>query len=480
MKYTHLSLSLLLGVVACSSYKPSEKFQGPVRTVASLDLLNERGLMDKKIEKLTQSIFQSYLMGQVYLNEFDAILDKDPSKAMESSAYDKLLAVRTFVDQFEEEISDLYMDLVMVASHPKYSEEQRENAKSALKVIGNFMEGVKSDKTLLPENLKPMVLNSIREDQTSLYEDLKVLKGNITFTEGLTEVEKNIHEQMVLLRATRLDYHKDLSKYHVDPAELQKALEHERSSLSFKKLEQDILNVSKDMKKFRNVIGRGTSAASIFPSAGSNGNITGSGFPANTWSITYDDGPGKTSPQVLKNLVDKKIPATFFQLAKQVIALPGTALAIKDAGMDMASHSYDHAQLTKLGPQGLEKQITEAKKVLESKLGVTIKLFRLPYGAGVSNAAIRKKIAANKMIHVFWNVDTLDWQDKNPQSIYNRAVKQMKGSSKNAGVVLFHDIHSQTVTASAMLMDYMNANKINACTVQGVVDQINEGKPSCK
>jgi len=83
------------------------------------------------------------------------------------------------------------------------------------------------------------------------------------------------------------------------------------------------------------------------------------------------------------------------------------------------------------------------------------------------------------MLHVFWNVDTLDWQDKNPQSIFNRAVKQMSGTKNNAGVILFHDIHRQTVTASALLMDHLKKTNAKVCTVQGIINQINKDLSSC-
>ena len=134
------------------------------------------------------------------------------------------------------------------------------------------------------------------------------------------------------------------------------------------------------------------------------------------------------------------------------------------------------------GLSGVSESEVEIKSQIQfyDKLGVQIKLFRLPYGAGVSVSKIRAKIAEHKMVHVFWSVDTLDWQDKNPQSVYNRALKQMAG--QKSGVVLFHDIHPQSVIASTMLMDYFNEHKekLTVCSVQGIVDQINKDLPSCK
>jgi peptidoglycan/xylan/chitin deacetylase (PgdA/CDA1 family) len=66
-------------------------------------------------------------------------------------------------------------------------------------------------------------------------------------------------------------------------------------------------------------------------------------------------------------------------------------------------------------------------------------------------------IAAQGMVHVFWNVDSLDWQDKNPPKIINRVNMQM--NARGRGVVLFHDIHPTTVTATKTLMQQWQAEK---------------------
>lgn len=483
----HSSLLLLSGLVACSSLP--DKSSHPVvsrtqvyRQIASMnEVLNDKENLGEKVDKLMNGIFHAYLMGQVHLHDFDQQLDEHPEKVLKSEAYHSLLAVRTFVDKFEHEMNDLYLNLVMVSALPEYSPEQKLNAEFALHKIGLFLDGIRTDHKSLPENLKPLVLSNLREKQTHLYEELKALHDDSSFTNNDPEVKDTLHKNMVLLRATRRAYFKDLQNYHVDSKLLAKVIKEEKKKTSFKKLESDIKALSKDMKKFTSELGRGTSSNVIYPSAGPNGNITGRGFPARTWSLTYDDGPGsRTTPKVVESLMERKIPATFFMLAKQVEALPSTAKKVKDAGFEIASHSYTHPQLTKVGAAKLEREIGTAKKVIQDKLGVDIKLFRLPYGAGVSVSRVRAKIAEHKMVHVFWNVDTLDWQDKNPRSILARTIKQMNASPKNAGVILFHDIHSQSVTASTMLMDYFNKQKLTVCTVQQVIDQQNNNLSSCK
>lgn len=483
MKFRYSGLLALAALVSCSTnkyvaYKDPEVARETVnRSVANAKVTKD---FTKKVNELTKSIYHSYLYGQVLLEKYDQELDQDPAKAMEGKTYSELLSVRTFVDQFEQEINDLYIHLVRVSALPEYSAEQKEQARASLASIGQFLDGIRTDGKELPENLRPMVLSNITSKQTELYDLLKTMREELPSDKGMSEAKQVIWNNMILLRATRRAYNKDLASYEVDQDTLKAAVDEAAKDKDFQNFQKEVRNSSKDIQKLMKdlKVGRSTSSDIIFPAAGPSGNITGNGFPANTWSITYDDGPGgKTSPTVLQNLINHGYKATFFMLAQQVKALPNTAKSIKDAGMDIACHSFSHPQMPKLGPQGRQHEIVEAKHVIEQQLGVNIKLFRLPYGAGVSVASIRQMIADNNMIHVFWNVDTLDWQDKNPQSILARALKQM--SAHKGGVILFHDIHPQSVIASNLLQDHFKQAGIIQCTVQGVVDQQNNNLPSC-
>ncbi len=482
MKFKSTSLLALATLISCSSNHVAYKNPEVARDQVNRSIANSKSTRNfsGKISELTKSIYHSYLYGQVLLEKYDEELDRDPVKALEGDTYSELLSVRTFVDHYEEEINDLYIHLVMVSSLPEFTPEQKDKARSALSKFGNFLDGLRDDGKELPENLRPLVLSNLTEKQTQLYELLNTTHKEMGSLKGMNDAKKVIWDNMILLRATRRAYNKDLMNYEVDSSEVAKAVEEASKDKDFKAFKKNVQTVSKDIRNLMKELreGRSTSGDVIYPAVGSAGNITGRGFPANTWSITYDDGPGgKTTTQVLNNLNTHGYKATFFVLAQQVLALPGVTKSIVDANMDIASHSYTHAQITKLGPEGRQKEIAQSKVVIEKQTGKPVKLFRLPYGAGVNVTEIRKDIANSNMVHVFWNVDTLDWQDKNPQSILQRTLKQM--SAYPGGVILFHDIHAQSVIASNLLMDHMKKAKINVCTVQGVVDQQNKGLPSC-
>jgi peptidoglycan/xylan/chitin deacetylase (PgdA/CDA1 family) len=219
------------------------------------------------------------------------------------------------------------------------------------------------------------------------------------------------------------------------------------------------------------------SGIKIQPSTTSAGNITGAGFPKGVWALTYDDGPARTTGAVLDHLKKHDIKATFFMLSQQIDSskeFPEVAVREDKEGHDVASHSYTHPQVPKLGATQRVREIEGAVKIFEQVLGKRPDFYRLPYGAGVSVPAIRTEIANSCMVHAFWNVDTLDWHDKDPQLIYNRSVKQVE--SLGRGIILFHDIHSQSVTASEMLMRYLKEKGVRMVTLSEIVKEINGGE----
>ena len=474
MKFKALLATLIIS--SCAHQHPhhvAEKSQHSevYREIANLRV-DEKEMSPRQINRKLKKIFHSYVIGQRLLEKFDAQLDKTPTTALHSQTYAELQVVRANVDLLEEDLINLQIKLVAISSLPKYTEKEKTHALRGLNLIENFLSGKD-----IPESLRHMVLGNLREKQGIVLEHIQDISQDENLTQNQSDSINSLAGQTLTVKKNKSKLVANIQKYFVKKNELKDvATEFEKDS-DFKNYVKEIKTIAKSLHANE----RALESEIITPSTGKAGNITGNTFPAKTWSLTYDDGPNaKNSPSVLKVLNDKDVKATFFMLAKQVEALPSTAKSIVSSGMDIASHSYDHPQLTKLSGAGLDKQISTSKKVIENKLGVKVKLFRLPYGAGVSNATIRGKIAAEKMVHVFWNVDTLDWQDKNPTSIYNRTVKQMANSSKNSGVILFHDIHAQTIEASRLVIEHMKKNGLKLCTVQGVIDQVNKNTSDCK
>jgi len=193
------------------------------------------------------------------------------------------------------------------------------------------------------------------------------------------------------------------------------------------------------------------------PDPGPNGHVTGNRFPKGKWALTFDDGPHPTHTQgVLDMLKATGVHATFFWLSQNLIKYPQYAKKAGDAGYSRACHSYSHQNLPTLKPAALNHEVNEALDEFQKIVGKPATLFRCPYGAcGGNGSKIRQMIAGRNALEIFWNVDTLDWQDKNPESVFQRAKKQVDVLGR--GIILFHDIHPQSVIASKLLVEYIKS-----------------------
>ncbi len=223
------------------------------------------------------------------------------------------------------------------------------------------------------------------------------------------------------------------------------------------------------------------SISCIEPTQMANGNLTGLELKPDEWILTFDDGPSPiTTPGFIRYLSDEGVTANFFMLAQNMQKHKAIVLDIEKDKHLIASHSWSHANLPKLSDKELDREIIEPNKVHQDILGKAPVFFRCPYGAGYKNPRIRERIVAQKMIHVLWNVDTLDWQDKNPVTIVQRALKQM--SKQKRGIVLFHDIHKQSLIASHNLVKKLKVEKkgIHWLTLNKAKELLDSRRENCK
>lgn len=112
--------------------------------------------------------------------------------------------------------------------------------------------------------------------------------------------------------------------------------------------------------------------------------------------LTFDDGYADLMQYGLPVLRDLRLPATFFIVARRVggqdefLDVPGiprrplmdwTHLKeLAAAGMDVGSHAMTHRDLTRLPVAEAVEEIDGSRKLLESRLGVTVPHFSYPYG----------------------------------------------------------------------------------------------------
>jgi peptidoglycan/xylan/chitin deacetylase (PgdA/CDA1 family) len=107
-------------------------------------------------------------------------------------------------------------------------------------------------------------------------------------------------------------------------------------------------------------------------------------------SITFDDGHASDYTTALPALLRHGFPAAFFITAAW-IGTPGhlswpQVRELRELGMTVGAHGWDHRPLSELGPIELARQLRETRKVIAERAGAAPEFLALPAGAG--NAAV--------------------------------------------------------------------------------------------
>lgn len=193
-------------------------------------------------------------------------------------------------------------------------------------------------------------------------------------------------------------------------------------------------------------------------------------------AMTFDDGPSaKDTPRLLAMLKERNIKVTFFVLGEMVQQSPDLLKRMAAEGHEIASHSWNHPQLTKLNAEGLKKQLGNTSDEIEQLLGKRPTLMRPPYGA--TNANLTKLINEQYgMKVILWDVDPLDWKYHNSQHVHDEILKQTHAGS----IILSHDIHPTTVDAMPKTLDDLLAKGYKFVTVSELIAMNREVPPAPK
>jgi peptidoglycan/xylan/chitin deacetylase (PgdA/CDA1 family) len=171
-------------------------------------------------------------------------------------------------------------------------------------------------------------------------------------------------------------------------------------------------------------------------------------------ALTFDDGPGPFTPQVLSVLERDQVPATFFEIGDEVASYPQYSKMVAAAGFPVEDHTWSHPDLTTLPASGVAAQIDMTQAEIQAVTGTTPRCVRPPYDAW--NAGVLSQIAARGLTTMSYSVDPKDWTLPGVQAIADRVV----GAAFPGAVVDMHDAggdRSQTVAALPQIISRLRA-----------------------
>lgn len=189
-------------------------------------------------------------------------------------------------------------------------------------------------------------------------------------------------------------------------------------------------------------------------------------------AITLDDGPHKTLTERAMAAFEKyNGRATFFELGRNMEIYPNVVKEVYERGHELASHTYSHAQLTKLDPVTLDAEISRTQEACFKASGTEPTLIRPPYGA--KNDNVKNAFHSYGLNMILWDGDTEDWRySKKPdgaQTVCNNIIADAKAKSGDGNIILIHDIHENSIAGLEMALDQLGKEGYQFVTVSDLI-----------
>ena len=172
--------------------------------------------------------------------------------------------------------------------------------------------------------------------------------------------------------------------------------------------------------------------------------------------LTFDDGPwpGNT-PAVLRALAEQCTKAIFFPIGKHAIWHPEILKQVAAAGHTIGSHTWSHADLSKLTPDQAKEEIEKGVSAVRVALGQPeSSFFRFP--ALRHSPELLTYLSARNIGTFSTDMDSFDFKMRKSEQIIESVVSKLKKHGK--GIVLMHDFQHPTSLALPELLVQLKSN----------------------
>jgi len=178
-------------------------------------------------------------------------------------------------------------------------------------------------------------------------------------------------------------------------------------------------------------------------------------------AITFDDGPNADyTEELLAQLKERGVSATFFLLGKEVEKYPAIVKEIHEEGHLIGTHAYEHVNLKNLSDKAAVEQVDKTNEAIYEITGVYPEYIRPPFGSWKCNLDYE-----TSMIEVLWDVDPLDWKTSNSDVIAKRVVDKVQEND----IILLHDASESSVKAAIKIIDALEAEGYMFVTVDEIL-----------
>lgn len=166
-------------------------------------------------------------------------------------------------------------------------------------------------------------------------------------------------------------------------------------------------------------------------------------------AITYDDGPAykyDLDRKIMELCAEHDAKVTFFFVGDRIAgSFKDVVKELYENGHEIASHTYSHTNMALAKPEVVWEEVNKTNLTIAEVTGQVADYVRLPGG---SNA---KYLANLPQPIIHWDIDTIDWRDRDAQIIFDR----VKEKAADGAIVLIHSIHQTSYEASELFIPWL-------------------------
>jgi peptidoglycan/xylan/chitin deacetylase (PgdA/CDA1 family) len=190
--------------------------------------------------------------------------------------------------------------------------------------------------------------------------------------------------------------------------------------------------------------------------------VVSGGSKGHELALTFDDGPGPYTQQLVATLNRLHVHATFFAIGEEEHYFSaGSSLELR-SGDVIGDHTETHPMMASLSAHDQREELVEQIARIELLGGPRPRLFRPPYGS--FNATTFRLLHQLHLLMVLWSTDTSDYTMPGVSAIVHSA---LTGAHPGA-IILMHDAggdRSETIAALPAIIHGLRKRGLEPVTI---------------
>ena len=175
-------------------------------------------------------------------------------------------------------------------------------------------------------------------------------------------------------------------------------------------------------------------------------------------ALTFDDGPsGRFTRNLLRELKEEGVKATFFLCGYRMEKYPDITQAIFREGHEIGYHGYSHGNMLPMSRRDIAGEIGKMEALLPQGCRMT---FLRPPG-GLCGEGVTQVAEARGLAVLSWSVDPRDWATRDAWAVEKTVVERVR----DGDVVLLHDMSDSSVAAAMSIVRRLKERGFRFVTV---------------